>query len=52
MSAKLLSRGRIGQDERTRSPCNNCRAAHVSYPDSNSVRSLVCLEQTEEGGET
>lgn len=52
MSAKLFSRGRMGQDERTGSPCKNCRAAHVSYPESNSVRSPVCLQQTEEGGET
>lgn len=52
MSAVLLSRIRMVQEERTRSSLKICRAIHVSYVESNSTRSPACLEQTEERGET
>ena len=48
MYAMLLSRIKMVQEERTRSPCKICRAVHISYVESNSTRSPAFLEQTEE----
>ena len=48
MYAMLLSRIRMVQEERTRSPRKICRAVYVSYVESNSTRSPAFLEQTKE----
>lgn len=52
ISAVLSSRIKMVQEERTRSPSKIYRAVYVSYVENNSTRSPVCLEQTEERGET